>query len=93
VDEETLVMLANDLEHVSPKRLRAIIQFAMKCAFEPQDLVEDDYEEVRQEGVSDDELAQIIFLAALANFNDTLADSFKIDVEQETYQALKAFVG
>jgi alkylhydroperoxidase family enzyme len=93
VDEETLVMLANDLENVSPKRLRAIIQFALKCAFESQQLVEEDYEKVRQEGISDDELAQIIFLAALANFNDTLADSFKIEVEPDTYEALKAFVG
>jgi alkylhydroperoxidase family enzyme len=68
--------------------LRGIIQFALKCALNPQRLVAADYERVRQEGISDDELTQIIFLAALANFNDTLADSFKIEVDSGVLEAL-----
>lgn len=88
VDEETLEQLTNDLDNVSPKRLQVIIQFALKCAFNPQGLTADDYDSIREQGINDDELAQIIFLAALANFNDTLADSFKIDVEPEVKQAL-----
>jgi alkylhydroperoxidase family enzyme len=88
VDEETLEMLAKDLDNVSPERLRAIIQFALRCALNPQELTASDYERVRQQGISDDELAQIIFLAALANFNDTLADSFKIEVEPGVLEAL-----
>jgi alkylhydroperoxidase family enzyme len=32
VDEETLELLAKDLDNVSPIRLRVIIQFALKCA-------------------------------------------------------------
>jgi len=81
-------MLAKDLDNVSPKRLRAIIQFALQCALDPQGLTAADYERVREQGISDDELAQIIFLAALANFNDTLADSFKIEVEPGVLEAL-----
>jgi len=88
VDEETLEMVAKDLDNVSPERLRAIIQFALRCALNPQELTASDYERVRQQGISDDELAQIIFLAALANFNDTLADSFKIEVEPGVLEAL-----
>lgn len=81
VDNETLEKLANDIDSVSPERLQVIIQFAVKCAFNPQELVESDYDSVREQGISDDEMAQIIFLTALANFNDTLADSFRIDLE------------
>jgi alkylhydroperoxidase family enzyme len=88
VDDTTLENLANDLDNVSPKRLRAIIQFALRCAFDAQGLTAADYQQVREEGVSDDELAQIIFLAALANFNDTLADSLKIEVEPDVLEAL-----
>lgn len=88
VDDATLENLANDLDNVSPKRLRAIIQFAMRCAFDAQGLTTADYQQVRDQGISDDELAQIIFLAALANFNDTLADSLKIAVEPEVLEAL-----
>jgi hypothetical protein len=32
---------------------------------------------------------QIIFVTALANFNDTLADSIKIDVEDHVLDALR----
>ncbi|MBX3059601.1 MAG: hypothetical protein KF770_24380 [Anaerolineae bacterium] len=79
VDDETLEKLAHDLGHVNPQRLRVIIEFAVKCSQSPQGLVAEDYEQVREQGVSDDELLQIIFLAALGNFNDTLADSVKAE--------------
>lgn len=88
VDEETLEKMANDLGNVNPRRLRAIIEFALQCAFDSQGLTAADYERVREQGISDDEMAQIIFLAALANFNDTLADSFKIEVEPIVLEAL-----
>jgi alkylhydroperoxidase family enzyme len=88
VDEKTLELLANDLDNVSPQRLRVIIQFALKCALDPQGLTAPDYERVREQGINDDELTQIIFLAALANFNDALADSLKIDPEPGVMEAL-----
>lgn len=88
VDEETLERLAHDLDNVTPERLRAIIQFALQCAFDSQSLTAADYDSVREQGIGDDELAQIIFLAALANFNDTLADGFKIEVEPAVLEAL-----
>lgn len=88
VDEETIERLAKDLDNVSPTRLRSIVQFALQCAFNAQTLTAADYDNVRDQGVSDDELAQIIFLVALANFNDTLADGFKIEVEPEVLEAL-----
>lgn len=88
VDDDILEKLANDIDSISPERLQVIIQFAVKSAFDPQGLVEADYDKVRDQGINDDELAQIIFLAALANFNDTLADTFRIDVEQDVFKAL-----
>jgi hypothetical protein len=47
IDEETLHMLARDLGNVSPLRVRAIIEFALKCAIRPQELVAEDYDQVR----------------------------------------------
>jgi uncharacterized peroxidase-related enzyme len=88
VDEATLEMVAEDLDNISPQRLRAIIHFALQCAFEPQRLTAADYDRVREEGVSEDEMMQIIFLAALGNFNDTLADSLKIEPEPAVLEAL-----
>lgn len=88
VDEETLNRLAQDLGNVNPRRLRAIIEFAVKCALEPQQLVAEDYDRVRGQGVSDEEMLEIIFIAAAGNFSDTLADALKIEVERPVMQAL-----
>lgn len=88
IDEATLDMLAHDLGNVSPLRIRAIIEFAIKCAVEPQSLAEEDYENVRSFGVTDEEIIEIIFIAGIANFSDTLADALKLDVDEVVAQAL-----
>jgi alkylhydroperoxidase/carboxymuconolactone decarboxylase family protein YurZ len=36
---------------------------------------------VRAEGVSDEEIVEIIALAALGNYLDTLADALRVDVD------------
>ena len=88
IDEDTLERLAKDLGNVSPKRIQAVIQFAVQCALDPQSLTAEDYDRVRAQGVSDEELVEIIFIAGIANFSDTLADALKIEVDKETAQAL-----
>jgi uncharacterized peroxidase-related enzyme len=88
IDEKTLHMLAHDLGNVSPLRVRAIIEFALKCALDPQDLAPDDYDNVRSHGVTDEELLEIIMIAAMANFTDTFADALKIEVDELVSQAL-----
>jgi alkylhydroperoxidase family enzyme len=79
VDEEMLEALAGNLNLVNPKRAQEIIRFAVKCALKPLSLVEADYDRVRDQGVSDEELVEIIGWAALAMYNDTLADGMKFD--------------
>jgi uncharacterized peroxidase-related enzyme len=88
VDEETLSALVKDLGNVSPERIRAIIGFALKAAHDPQRLVAEDFERVREQGITDEELVEIIFIAAVGNFSDTLADALKIEVESMVVEAL-----
>ena len=88
IDEATLNMLANDLGNVSPLRIRAIIEFAIKSAVEPQALVEADYDNVRSFGITDEEIIEIIFIAGIANFSDTLADALKLEVDEMVANAL-----
>ena len=81
IDEDTLAALENDLEALTPKRVQQIVSFAKKCANRPQTITEDDYDQVRAEGVSDEEIVEIISLAALGNYLDTLADAIRVDVD------------
>lgn len=88
IDEATLSALAQDLSHVSPQRIRVIIEFAERVAHAPKSLTTEDYDRVRAEGVTDAEIVEIIQVAALAIHNDTLADALKIEVDTVVAQAL-----
>lgn len=88
VDEETLSALVDDLGNVSPERIQAIVAFALKASHNPQSLVAQDYERVREQGVTAEELVEIILVAAIGNYTDTLADALKIPVESMVTDAL-----
>jgi uncharacterized peroxidase-related enzyme len=88
IDEEMLDRLVKDLGNVSPERVREIIKFALKVNSDPQSLTSKDYDRVRAEGVTDEELAEIILLAALGRMGDTLADGLKIEVDTMAAQTL-----
>ena len=89
VDEETLESLDNDLESLSPMRVQVIVKFAKKCAMDRASLGDQDFEELRQQGISDAEIMEVISLAALTNYLNTIADSLKVDVEDAILAALE----
>lgn len=88
IDEDTLEALVKDLGNVSPRRVRAIIEFCLKVAHHPQGMVSEDYERLRAEGISDAEMVELTYVAAAGVLSDTLADALKIEVEAEVKQAL-----
>jgi alkylhydroperoxidase family enzyme len=88
VDEETLTLLVKDLGNVNPERIRAIIEFALKVAKDPQGLVAADYDRVREQGVTDEEIVEIVTVAGFAVFSDIMADALKVEVEAPIAQAL-----
>ena len=88
IDEETLHKLVNDLPHLTPERIRMTIQFALKVARSAKSLVREDYDALRAQGVSDEELVEIIQVAALASSGDVLADALKIEVDRAVAEAL-----
>jgi uncharacterized peroxidase-related enzyme len=88
VDEETLDNLVKDLGSVTPQRIQTIIEFALKVAKDAQGLVRADYEKVRNQGVTDGELVEIMVIASFAKFLDTLADAVQLEVEPVIKQAL-----
>lgn len=88
VDEATLAQIADDLGSVNPERIRIIIDFALKAAKKPQTLTPEDYDAIRAQGISNDEITQIILVSGIAVFLDIVADSLKIDIDDGMKQAL-----
>jgi uncharacterized peroxidase-related enzyme len=90
VDAATLAKLVEDLDNVRPERIQAIIEFAWKVAHDPQGLVRADYDRVRQQGMTEEEIVEIIYVTAISVFVDTLADALQIEVDDVAAQALAA---
>ena len=88
VEEDTLAALQEDLSAVAPERVQAIVSFAQKCSLDPQALAASDYDAVRAHGVSDEEIIEVIGLAALGSYLDTLADALKVPVDSVIRDAL-----
>jgi uncharacterized peroxidase-related enzyme len=88
VDEAALETLVEDLPSFTPHRVRVIMEFALKVAHDRWNLVAEDYAKVRAQGISEAELVEIIMIAALGIFNDTVADALKIEVDDEVIEKL-----
>ena len=89
VDETTLDLLIRDLGNLNPERVQAIIDFALKVAKHPQELVREDYDLLRTQGVTDGEIVEIIITAAMSVMSDIVADALQVDVDQTIASALE----
>jgi uncharacterized peroxidase-related enzyme len=88
IDEDTLRLLIEDLPQLSPERIRKTIEFALRVARSAKSLVREDYDTLRTEGVSDEEIVEIIYLAAMGSSGDVLADALKVSVDDSVAEAL-----
>src|SRR5688572_18938371 len=79
IDEATLQTLIHDLSDLAPERIRATIEFALKVARAPKSLTREDYDSLREHGVGDDEIVEIVQIAAIGMSENILADALKID--------------
>lgn len=90
VDEETRNALINDLNTLAPKRTQDIIKFGIKIATDPTNLVDKDYEILKQHGVSDAELVEITATASLGAYVTMIADTLKIDIDDDLLETLRS---
>lgn len=89
LDEEMTNALSNDLDALVPRKTRDIVRFAIKVAVDPKRLEDSDYATVRRHGVSDAELTEIVSMAALTVYANTIAEALKIEVDREFQDILQ----
>jgi uncharacterized peroxidase-related enzyme len=90
IDDATLAALSGNLGTLTPERVQAIVAFAVKAAKSPKDLEGGDFEKLREMGISDAEIVEIVALAALGGYLDAIADALRIDVDEMIAQGLAA---
>jgi uncharacterized peroxidase-related enzyme len=81
VDPEWLELATQDIAAIPDPKLRDMLLFAVKCARDPQSLDKDDYSRLREHGLSEGEILEIISMAALAVYANILADATGMEAD------------
>jgi uncharacterized peroxidase-related enzyme len=88
VEEASLRSIVGDLDSLNPERVQVIIRFAQRCARSPYSMTEEEFDTLRNFGINDEEILEIISLAAMGNYFDTIADSLKMETDDFFIQQL-----
>ncbi len=88
VDEDMLVAIGNDPGSVTPERVQAIVNFGVKAAMSSVDLTRDDFEKLRDMGISDSEIVEIVALAGMGTYLNIIANALKVEVDPMIKQGL-----
>jgi uncharacterized peroxidase-related enzyme len=81
VDAETCENLVHNIDALKPPRTRDIVRFAVKAGTEPKSLEKADYDILRRDGLADEEIIEIVAMAAFARYAITVAEALKLDVD------------
>jgi len=66
-----------------PPTQRAILQFALKTARDPQSVTDDDFQILHGHGLSDGEIMEVVMMAAWSNLLNTWTDVSRVVVDGE----------
>lgn len=81
VNPAILESLVRDLHSIPDLKVRDMILFAVKCSREPQSLTEADYAGLRQHGLQQSEIMEIIAMSALAVYANIIADATRVEAD------------
>lgn len=90
VDESMLAAVGNNLGSVTPERVQAIVAFGVKAAMSSNDLTDADFDKLRDMGISDSEIVEIVALSGMGVYLNIVADALKIEVDDMIKQGLAA---
>ena len=82
-DGETRRNLVENLDALRPRRSADAVKFAVKAALRPVEVDGADYKRLRDHGISEAEIAEILAMTAFSMYATTLADAFHLSVDPE----------
>lgn len=82
VNLETLEQLVKDVNTIPDMKVRTMILFALKCSRNPQALGTGDYEELRDVGLNESEIVELVAMAGLAVYANIMADATGVEADE-----------
>jgi uncharacterized peroxidase-related enzyme len=77
-----LESLVQDVNSIHDPKVRTMVKFGLKCSRDPQGLTEEDYESLRQHGLTQSEIMEIIAMSAFAVYANIIADATAMEPDQ-----------
>lgn len=95
VDASLLNSLVADIGGMSDHKDLDMLLFGLKCSRTPQGLRSRDFDQLRDHGVTDGEVVELIAMSGLAVYANIMADATAIDADEmfEQVGGGKAIVG
>jgi uncharacterized peroxidase-related enzyme len=82
VEPADLAVLIENINILKPERTRDILRFSVKCALEPRSLEDSDYAKLRQHGITDSEVVEVVAMCGFAMYAITVADVLRLDIDE-----------
>ena len=71
-----------DIDSLPDPALREMILFSLKCARDPQSLVSADYDKLREHGLSQSQIVELIGMSGLAVYANIIADATAMEPDE-----------
>lgn len=81
VDPTNIEQVVDDIDKITPAKLRDLVAFSVKCARSPRALEEADFASLRQHGLGQAEILEVIAMSALAVYANTIADATGMEAD------------
>jgi uncharacterized peroxidase-related enzyme len=69
-------------DRAETKRNKALLAYAAKLTLDPKDITEDDLEDLREAGLTDEEILRADLVASYFNFSNRISLGLGVDIEQ-----------
>jgi uncharacterized peroxidase-related enzyme len=82
VDQKLLECLIDNLDRMPDRKLRDMIRFGLKCSRDPQSLTNADIDGLRNHGLKQSEIVELIAMSALAVYANIMADATAVEPDK-----------
>ena len=86
IDTATLQTLVENVEDLTPTKVRDIILFGVKCARNPQGMTPGDYASLHGHGLNDEDIMELISVIGLAVYLNIVADATGVTPDDMFFQ-------
>ncbi|OUR93558.1 hypothetical protein A9Q84_19005 [Halobacteriovorax marinus] len=88
VSNDNLSSILKNVEDVNPRRVRLILEFSLSLISNPRSIADETYDDLKAEGITEEEIVDIIGITILSNTAVNMAQSMGLSVEEEIQEYL-----